>query len=333
MSKILVTGGCGFIGSHMCKMLNGQGIDYIIFDNLSRSTTKYIDSNKFFKGDLLDPNTLEDCFSQFEIDSVIHFAALAYVGESVLNPIDYYNNNVTGTLNLLKTMLQFNVHKIVFSSTCATYGNPVYLPIDEHHPQNPINPYGSSKLLVEKVMRDLACASKLSTVSLRYFNAAGCDPDSHLREDHDPETHIIPLILKEAERVLDGGCPDNTTLEVFGTNLSTIDGSCVRDFVHVNDLCSAHLLALKYLQKIPNNVFKAYNLSTGTGTSIKQLITSSEKVTGVSITTNDRPARTGDPEELIGDGSLAMKELGWLPKYNNIEEIMRHVWLKMRNSK
>ena len=251
--KTLVVGGAGYIGSHMLLALQDAGQDpkdILVFDNLSRGHADACGAVPLFKGDLRSPNDLQQCFLSFQPDVVMHFGALAYVGESVQEPLLYYQNNVVGSLNLLAAMRDHGVNKLVFSSTCATYGEPHEVPIPETHPQQPINPYGRTKLMIEQALKDYAPAYGLHSISLRYFNAAGADPQGRARERHDPETHLIPLVLQEAARLQAGGNPADTRLEVFGTDFNTPDGSCVRDYIHVEDLCQAHLRAADRLIRV-----------------------------------------------------------------------------------
>lgn len=271
MPSILVAGGAGYIGSHMVKMLLDEGHKVTVFDNLSRGNLDSVGRADLVVGDLLEPLALQEIFAKKQYDAVMHFAALAYVGESVEQPACYYQNNVVGTLNLLDAMRYAKVDKIVFSSTCATYGNPIMVPITEEHPQNPINPYGTSKLMVENILADYAVAYDFKSISLRYFNAAGCDLDGELGERHNPETHLIPLVLQEALRIREGGDPALTQLCIFGDDFDTPDGTCIRDYIHVNDLCTAHLAAMDRLLNGACRGAESYNLANGQGFSVKRL--------------------------------------------------------------
>ena len=300
MPSILVVGGAGYIGSHLVKMLLQNDYQVTVFDNLSRGNRDAVGRAELVVGDLLDPGALKRLFADRRFDAVMHFAALAYVGESVEQPARYYQNNVAGTLNLLDAMLRAKVDKIVFSSTCATYGNPITLPITEEHPQNPINPYGISKLMVEKILADYAAAYGLQSVALRYFNAAGCDPDGELGERHNPETHLIPLVLHEALRVLEGGDPALTKLCIFGDDFDTSDGTCIRDYIHVMDLCLAHIAAMHRLLNDSSNGAESYNLGNGHGVSVKEVIETCKKVTGIDIGYSIAERRPGDPARLVG---------------------------------
>lgn len=308
---VLVTGGAGYIGSHCVLALLKQGYDVVIFDNLSTGHLETIDTLKkygnviFYQGDLLHQTYLSTVFKQTNIDAVIHFAAFSQVGESVKNPQKYYINNVCGTINLLKIMLENNVKKIVFSSTAATYGEPKYTPIDENHPQNPINPYGQTKLIVEKIMDDYDKAYGLRSVRLRYFNVAGADSKNRIGEWHEPETHLIPNILKST---FSGG----KTFEMYGTDYDTKDGTCVRDYINIEDLADAHVLALDYLNKGGETNF--FNLGTNDGNSVKEVFKSCEEATNKKIDVKVCPRREGDPAILVADNSKAKKFLNWLPQ-------------------
>lgn len=333
MNKIvLVVGGAGYIGSHMVLMLLESGYRVVVFDNLSRgfreSIPEYV---TFFQGDLRDRHQLARCFTQYPIDLVMHFAALAYVGESVQRPADYYANNVIGTLNLLDVMREFGVNKLVFSSSCAIYGEPDTIPITEDHPKNPINPYGRTKWMIEQAMQDYAPVYGLNSISLRYFNAAGCDEQGRTGERHEPETHLIPLVLREAQRIQQGGNPEQTQLAIFGDDFDTPDGSCIRDYIHVTDLCHAHLLAAKRLLSHPNLGAEAFNLSNGNGYSVKEVITACEQVTGLTISYKIHSRRLGDPAALVGSANKAAQTLGWLPKNTHLISIVDSAWRWMHS--
>jgi len=325
-NTILVTGGAGYIGSHMTKLLAEGGHRVLILDNLSRgneSATKY---GELIVGDIRDSSVLDDVFTRQKLDAVMHFAAFAYVGESVDEPDVYYQNNVLGTLNLLNAMRKHDINKIVFSSTCATYGVPSTLPITEDTEQNPINPYGYTKLMVEQILKDFAVAYGLNSVSLRYFNAAGCAEDGTLGEQHDPETHLLPLVLFEAQRVAAGGDPKDSQLKIFGNDFDTPDGTCIRDYIHVSDLCSAHVLALDKLMTQNKQGAEQYNLGTNRGVSVLEVINACSKVTGIDIPYSIAPRRAGDPPELVSDASKAMTTLKWQPKHIDIETSVKHAW-------
>ena len=312
---ILVTGGAGYIGSHCVLALLKQNYDVVVFDSLDTGHIETIETLSkfgnltFIKGNLQNLEDIENVFKTHKIDAVIHFAAFSQVGESVKNPQKYYYNNVFGTLNLLNAMLNHNVKKIVFSSTAATYGEPEYVPIDEKHPQMPINPYGNSKLMVERIMDDYDKAYGLKSVRLRYFNVAGADKDCNIGEFHEPETHLIPNILKST---FSGG----KTFEMYGQDYDTKDGTCVRDYINIEDLISAHLLALKYLNEGGNTNF--FNLGTNDGNSVKEVFGECEKVTGKDIPVKQMPRRAGDPATLVADNTKAKQILNWLPQ-NNLE--------------
>lgn len=314
---ILVCGGAGYIGSHINKQLHKEGYDTVVFDNLIYGHREAVKWGKFVEGDLADISDIEAVFQKYDIEAVYHFAAFAYVGESVTNPEKYYYNNVANTLNLLKVMRKYGCNKIIFSSTCATYGEPERVPITEDMPQNPINPYGFTKLTVEHIFKDYAKAYGLKFVVLRYFNAAGADPDGEIGESHNPETHIIPLVLDAAG----GQRPD---IKVFGTDYDTPDGSCVRDYIHVTDLATAHLLALHYLENGGASDF--FNLGNEKGTSVLEVIDSVKRVTGkdFKVVLSDR--RPGDPAKLVGSSAKAQKVLGWKPQYGDIDTIVQHAW-------
>ena len=317
---ILVTGGAGYIGSHTVKALQKKGYRVVVLDNLMyghREIVEDVLKAKLIVGDINDRFLLEKIFETHPIEAVIHFAAYAYVGESVKSPAKYYWNNVTGTLNLLKAMMAASVKNIIFSSTCATYGVPTRVPIQESDPQNPINPYGTSKLMVEKMLGDFDRAYGLKSVIFRYFNAAGADPSGLLGEDHIPETHLIPLVLMTALNKRD-------SVSIFGTDYPTEDGSCIRDYIHVSDLAQAHVLGLEYiLQESQSEIF---NLGNGSGFSVKQIIETARRVTGRKITAIECDRRPGDPPVLVGSGEKAKKVLGWQPQYPDISSILTHAW-------
>ena len=308
---ILVTGGAGYIGSHLVMALLEKGEDVIVFDSLELGhaetieTLKKYGNLKFVKGNLKNLDEIRGAFLVNKIDSVVHFAAYSQVAESVKNPQKYYYNNVYGTLNLLNAMLEFGVKKIVFSSTAATYGEPVYTPIDEKHPQHPINPYGNSKLMVEKIMDDYDKAYGLKSVRLRYFNVAGADSKARIGEWHEPETHLIPNVLKAKE---------DKVFKMFGTDYDTIDGTCVRDYINVEDLAQAHIKALDYLNNGGETNF--FNLGTTGGNSVKEVFTACEEVKGASIPLEICPRRGGDPAILVADNKKAKEVLGWVPQHD-----------------
>ncbi len=312
---LLVTGGAGYVGSHLVKELAGASYHPIVFDNLSEGHRNAIHGGHLVEGDLKSFEDLHRLFSSYRIDAAFHFAARCYVDESVENPQKYYLDNVLGTLNLLRAMLEFDVRRIVFSSSAATYGVPEYLPIDEKHPRRPISPYGKSKWFVEEIMLDYARAHGLQPVILRYFNAAGADPEGDIGEAHRVETHLIPLILKVA-------LGQKRHLKVYGTDYPTEDGTCIRDFIHVTDLAKAHLLAYEKGFEEP----EIFNLGSGKGFSVRQVVEVCEKVTGKKIETIDTPRRPGDPPQLVASSDKAAKLLGWKPELGAIEEIVETAW-------
>lgn len=330
-AKLLLLGGAGYIGSHMVLGLQEAGYKVVVFDNLSRGHADAIGDVPLVIGDLRSPADLEACFAAHRFDLVMHFAALAYVGESVNEPELYYQNNVAGTLNLLAAMRRHDVSRLVFSSTCATYGEPDYTPIDEAHPQRPINPYGRSKLMIEQTLADYAAAYGLQSVSLRYFNAAGCDPLGRAGERHDPETHLIPLVLAEALRIKNGGDPAATTLKVFGDDFPTPDGSCIRDYIHVADLCQAHLLAAERLLAGRTQCAEFYNLANGKGFSVFEVIEACRQVTGQPIQYQVVSRRPGDPAVLVGEAGEATSLLGWAPWHKNLSGIISDAWVMFRD--
>ncbi len=309
-------GGAGYIGSHTVKHLLDNSYQVVVADNLVYGHVEAVDKRATFEhADLLDIYSLQQLFNKHKIDAVIHFAAFAYVGESVGEPQKYYYNNVVGTMNLLNTMLQHGVKDIVFSSTCATYGEPQYTPIDEQHPQNPINPYGRTKLMIEQIFSDYERAYGLRHIALRYFNAAGCSSDGSIGESHTPETHLIPLVLK----AISG---ERKSISVFGTDYDTPDGTCIRDYIHVEDLALAHRLALEKLKDYSGCI----NLGTGIGTSVKEIIVAAEEVSGKKCPVEYGKRRAGDPARLFADNSKAKEILGWQPKYTNIKDIIQTAW-------
>jgi len=315
--KILVVGGAGYIGSHMVKQLALSGNDVITLDNLSYGYRDAVKYGKFVEGDLGDNTVLDSIFKSGDIDAVMHFAGFIQVGESVIKPSMYYHNNVTNTLTLLDAMLQHDVKNFIFSSTAAIFGEPDYTPIDEKHNKHPINPYGHSKLMIEQVLHDYDKAYNLRATCLRYFNAAGADPDGELGERHIPETHLIPLILQAAS----GRRED---IKVFGDDYATDDGTCVRDYIHINDLCEAHSLALQKMVKEDKSA--RYNLGNGTGFSVKQVIDVAKEVSGNDFKVTIEPRREGDPAVLVADAELARQELNWQPKFAELKDIVKTAW-------
>ena len=315
--KILVVGGAGYIGSHMVKQLANAGNDVITLDNLSYGYRDAVKYGEFIEGDLGDNTVLDPIFKAGDIDAVMHFAGFIQVGESVIKPSMYYHNNVVNTLTLLDAMLRFEVKNFIFSSTAAIFGEPEYTPIDEKHNKQPINPYGHSKLMIEQVLEDYDKAYGLRSTCLRYFNAAGADPDGELGERHVPETHLIPLILQAAS-----GRRDD--IKVFGDDYATDDGTCVRDYIHINDLCEAHSLALHNM--ISKDKSARYNLGNGKGFSVKQVIDVAKEVSGNDFKVTIEPRRAGDPAVLVADAALAKKELNWQPKFDELKDIVETAW-------
>jgi UDP-glucose 4-epimerase len=315
--KVLVIGGAGYIGSHMVKMLLSSGHQVMTLDNLSSGHRDAVLGGEFIQGDIEDTACLDGVFTTFKPDAVMHFASFIQVGESVRKPDIYYRNNVTNTLNLLDAMLKYDVKKFIFSSTAAVFGEPDYVPIDEAHPNRPLNPYGRSKWMIEQVLADYDKAFDFRSVCLRYFNAAGADPEGQLGERHDPETHLIPLILQAAS-----GRREN--IHVFGRDYDTPDGTCIRDYIHIVDLCSAHLAALEYLCQ--DGQSDRFNLGNGAGFSVQQVIDAVQQVSGRKVTVINGPRREGDPARLVADSKRARLTLNWEPKFIDLETIVAHAW-------
>ncbi|MCX7092487.1 MAG: UDP-glucose 4-epimerase GalE [Methylobacter sp.] len=314
---ILVVGGAGYIGSHMVWLLGQKGVDVVTLDNLSSGHRDAVLHGQFVLGDIADRLILDKVFGEHKFDAVMHFASFIQVGESVLDPAKYYQNNVVNTLNLLNAMRAHGVDKFIFSSTAAIFGEPEYVPIGEAHPQSPINPYGWSKRMVEQVLADYDRAYNLKSVCLRYFNAAGAHPDGLLGERHDPETHLIPLVLQAAS----GQRPHIT---VFGRDYDTPDGTCIRDYIHILDLAEAHWLALQHLQS--GGETRAYNLGNGNGYSVNEVIETARRITGRAIPVQEGQRREGDPARLVADAGKIQQELGWQPIYADLNTIVKHVW-------
>jgi len=318
--SILVTGGAGYIGSHAVQALQNAGYEAIVLDNLVYGHREFVEQAlgaKLIVGDISDRALLDEVFATHEITAVMHFAAYAYVGESVSDPAKYYRNNVVGTLTLLEAMLAASVKTIVFSSTCATYGVPQSVPVTEDQPQNPINPYGRTKLMVEKILADFDIAYGLRSICFRYFNAAGADPAGLLGEDHSPETHILPLVLLTA-------MGKRESFSILGTDYPTPDGTCIRDFIHVADLAQAHVLGLEQLLKSGES--DVFNLGNGNGFSVREVIETAKLVTGQPIKVTEGDRRPGDPPILVGSGEKARRILGWQPQYADLKEILLHSW-------
>ncbi len=315
--NILVTGGAGYIGSHMVRMLAGSGHSVVTFDDLSAGFREAVLGGELVLGSLHDKVALDSLFGGRKFDAVVHFAGSIAVGESVRDPAKYYQNNLAGTLNLFDAMRAHGVNKLVFSSTAAIFGVPQYVPIDEEHPQAPINPYGMTKWVTERILRDYDAAYGLRSVALRYFNAAGAAPDGALGERHDPETHLIPLALRAAK----GELP---ALTVFGTDYDTPDGTCIRDYIHIVDLCEAHVLALQHLAA--GGESSAYNLGNGLGYSVKEVIQVAERVSGKKVPVQYGPRRAGDPPRLVADAGKIRNDWGWSPRFAALEQIVDHAW-------
>jgi UDP-glucose 4-epimerase len=316
--KLLVVGGAGYIGSHMVKYLSQMGHNVTTLDNLSTGYQDAVKYGQFIESDIADTASLNLIFSETQFDAVMHFASNIEVGESVIAPGKYYKNNFSNTLNLLDAMVRHNVKKFIFSSTAAIFGEPSSDLIDENHSKNPINPYGKSKLMVEQALEDYELAHGLESVCLRYFNAAGADIDGELGERHSPETHLIPLILQAASGRRDA-------IRIFGSDYNTIDGSCVRDYIHVLDLCSAHLLALNKLSQGSGS--KRYNLGNGSGFSVIEVINAAKLITKKDFKVIHADKRIGDPATLVADSTLAKSDLGWAPKYADLKTILAHAWV------
>ena len=322
MKKILITGGAGYIGSNMAKMLVNSGYDVVVLDNLSTGFLSLAKYGQLIVGDLADKALLEKLFSTQRFDGVMHFAAASLVGESIIDPAKYYCNNVSNTINLLDAMVKHNMKSFVFSSSAAVYGEPNSDLIDESHAKDPINPYGSTKLMIECILTDYASAYGLDSISLRYFNACGADPEGELGECHNPETHLIPLVLQAAS-----GRRESIT--VFGRDYATDDGTCVRDYIHINDLCSAHALALNKLTESNDCGALSYNLGNSSGFSVQQVIDVVQAEVGKDgyhLTVEYGERRPGDPAKLVADTAKAKYELNWQPEYDDLEVIVGHAW-------
>jgi UDP-arabinose 4-epimerase len=314
---LLVTGGAGYIGSHACKQLDRAGFEPVTFDNLARGHRELVKWGPLEVGDLADVCRLIEVVERYRPVAVMHFAALAYVGESVREPLEYYRNNVAGSANLLQAMQRMEQPLIIFSSTCATYGEPDAVPIREDHPQRPVNPYGRSKLMVEQMIADMARAHGYGYVNLRYFNADGADPDGETGELHEPETHLIPLALQAAA----GHGPQ---LQVFGEDYPTPDGTCIRDYIHVTDLADVHVLSLQHL--LGGGDSASLNLANGNGFSVREVLEAVERVAGRPVPHEVAGRRPGDPPMLVGDATLARRILGWRPRYADLDTIIETAW-------
>jgi UDP-arabinose 4-epimerase len=317
MARILVTGGAGYVGSHCAKALAAAGHEGIIFDSLLFGHREFVRWGKLIEGDIRNAAALDAVFAAYRIDAVMHFAALAYVGESVTTPGRYYDVNLHGTRILLDAMVRAGVSGIVFSSSCAVYGEPKLMPISESAPLNPINPYGFTKLACERMMDDFGVAHGIRSVRLRYFNAAGADPSCEIGEDHDPETHLIPLVLDAALGV-------RAAVQIFGADYETPDGTAIRDYVHVSDLARAHVLALQYLLDGGQSI--SVNLASGQGVSVRKIIDTASAVTGVAIDARDSPRRPGDPSILVAEATRARQLLGWSAERSDLATIIADAW-------
>ncbi|MDR3414534.1 MAG: UDP-glucose 4-epimerase GalE [Formivibrio sp.] len=320
MTSVLVTGGAGYIGSHTCMALAANGMTPIVFDNLFRGHADFVRWGPLIVGDILDQAALNDTFARYRPDAVIHFAALAYVGESFSNPMTYYKNNVSGLVNIIEAMVKNGTQNIILSSSCTIYGIPDTVPIPENAPQRPISPYGRSKLFCEQILKDAAASNDLNFVIFRYFNASGADASGDLSERHDPETHLVPLAI-------DAATNEGPALPIFGSDYATTDGTCERDFIHVSDLASAHVEAISYLSK---NANIALNLGTGRAHSVLQVVSAVERVTGRPVPLTWGPRRPGDPPILFSDPTLAQRLLRFRPKYSDLETIIETAWRSRR---
>ena len=314
---ILVVGGAGYIGSHMVKLLLAQGREVCTLDNLSTGFRDAVLGGEFHQIDLADAPAIDALMASRRFDAVMHFASSIVVGESVKDPAKYYRNNVVNTLNLLEAMVRHKVGRFIFSSTAAIFGEPQRVPIDEDHPKQPVNPYGASKSMIERVLADFGHAYGLKSVCLRYFNACGADPEARIGERHDPETHLIPLLLQVAS----GRRPN---ISVFGRDYPTPDGTCIRDYIHIEDLCTAHLLAVDHL--VAGGDSRAFNLGNGTGFSVQEVLETVRRVTGHPIPVVDSPRREGDPARLVADSTRVRQQFGWTPRYADLDLIVRHAW-------
>jgi UDP-glucose-4-epimerase GalE len=314
---VLVTGGAGYVGAHTCKALHRAGFTPVVFDNLSTGHKSFVRWGSFVPGDIRDADAVRHTIRAYQVEAVLHFAASAYVGESVVNPQKYYENNVGGSLSLLSAMLEAGCRKIVFSSSCAIYGQPERIPIDESTPQSPVNPYGASKAMVERILGDYEKAHEIKAIALRYFNASGADPDGELGELRDPETHLIPRAMMAIQGYIQ-------EFAVFGTDYPTSDGTAIRDYIHASDLAEAHVAAVRRL--LAGGKGGAFNLGTGRGYSVKQVLDAISTETGESLTVSNAPRRQGDPPVLVADASLSHTELGFAPRLSDLKSIVKTAW-------
>ncbi len=318
--KILLTGGAGYIGSHANKLLSSRGHETVVADNLGRGHREAVRWGRLAQVDLLDEATLDKLFEAEKFDAVMHFAALIFVGESVKHPGRYYRNNVQGSLNLLRAMRKYGVGRIIFSSTAAVYGTPETSPLPEDHTLGPINPYGWSKLMIEQTIRDFCSAYGMKAVIFRYFNAAGADPERETGEKHDPENHLIPLVLKAVRNPA-------RSLKIFGSDYDTPDGTCVRDYIHVCDLAASHLLGVESLMEPGGEgTARVYNVGNGEGFSVREVIEATAKVTGKKPRVEQAPRRSGDAARLVASSEKLKRELGWRPEYPELVKIIEHAW-------
>ncbi len=324
MKSVLVTGGAGYIGSLTVRELAENGFHPIVLDNLKQGHAEAVPEGELIVGDLADAVLLDSIFDKEKVDGVVHFAGLCYVGESVSQPGRYYEENVGNGLTLLQVMRRHGVKKFVFSSSCAIYGDPLHLPIEEEHPKNPVNPYGESKLFIESILRQYDRAYELRSVSLRYFNAAGASLDARLGESHDPESHLIPRVLRAARGEIE-------KIEIYGDDYPTRDGSCVRDYIHVQDLAIAHVAAYRWLDGASTSEY--FNLGTGTGYSVREVVEQASRVTGQNIPSEVRSRRPGDPPELVADGQKAARLLGWKPQHSELKKILTTAWTWEQNKR
>jgi UDP-glucose 4-epimerase len=325
MSHVLIIGGAGYIGSHVNLLLGERKYSTVVLDNLSKGHKRAVLCGEFVLGDMADHLLLSTVFKEYNIDVVMHFSAYSIVEESMTSPLKYYRNNIANTLNLLEVMIDQGIKKIVFSSTAAVYGEPKYVPIDEKHPTNPTNPYGRTKLAIENMLKDCIRAYGLSYVALRYFNAAGADAEGRIGELHEPETHLIPRILKVAKSIKNdlarGRYPE---VEIYGTDYDTADGTCIRDYIHVSDLASAHMMAVEHLRN--DGESRTYNLGSGSGYSVRNVIERVREVTGIDLPIKECPRRPGDPARLLASPENISREWNWQPKLD-LGEIIRTAWL------
>lgn len=317
MGSVLVTGGAGYIGSHCVRVLEERGYSVVVLDNLSTGFEPFVGKTPFVRADILDRETVASVLREYAVETVMHFAASAYVGESVTHPEAYYRNNVVGTLSLLSAMRDAGVGQLVFSSTCAVYGAPEVIPITESLPLLPVNPYGFTKRVVERMLADFSAAYGLRYVSLRYFNAAGAHPSGEIGECHEPETHLIPLVLQAA-------LGKRSAIQIFGTDYDTSDGTCIRDYIHILDIADAHLLALDYL--MAGGVSDVFNLGNGKGYSVREVIAVAEQVTGCQIPVTEAGRRRGDPPVLVACADKARARLGWHPVYDELLPVIETAW-------